>query len=142
MFSESLLKPLLINAESLLGADFRREFQGEPVGIIEAEGHASGERRLLMLAHFLQHLIQLLQALVQGFFKFFLLGRQLVQDACLVFLQFGIIRAVLGDDRGGQLAWKARWQVQRFGMANGAADQAPEDISLAQVAGRVALFIA
>ena len=129
---------LLVDGHVLLGGDLAREVEREAVGVVQLEGDL-GRQLGAGVAGAAQGLLEDAHALVERAAEAHLL---LVHDAADLGLRVDELRiraAHLLDDRVGERREERLLDADRHGLLHGAADDAPQHVVAAVVAGQHAV---
>ena len=128
-----------IDGDAALAADVGGEVEREAEGVVQLEGGLAVEDLHAGLLHRGQFAFEDGHAVLDGGEEAILFLLQHVHDALLAGRQFGIGGAHLGDQVRHQLVEEGGAGAELVAVANGAADDAAQDVAAAFVAGNHAI---
>ncbi len=126
------LHPLLLH-------HLQGQVHGEAVGVVQLEGVRAGEGLFPLLLVARQHLVEDLQAAVDGLGEVLLLHPDHLGDIVLPLPQLGVVAPVLVDDGVAHLVQEGLVDAQQLAVAGGPAEQAAQHIAPALVGGQHAV---
>ena len=139
---EGFVEFLAVHGHAVLGGQFLGELDGESVGIVKLERQAAGHDLLGIFEKVGKHLFELVLALLEGFKELLFLSLQLIHHAGAVFRQLGVRTAELGDDDLRDACQKHAVDAELASVADGAADEAAQDVTGPDVGGADGLGVA
>ena len=134
-----LLEALLVHGHALLGHHLHGQVDGEAVGVVQLEGVGAGEDLLPLGLVLLQHVVEDLQAAVDGAGEVLLLGADDLGDIVLPLPQLGVVALVLVDDGVAHLIEEGVVDAQQLAVAGGPAEEPAEHVAPALVGGEHAV---
>ena len=135
----TILEPFFINREPFLFQDLLGQVQREPIGVIQLKCIFARQHLPPGLCHFLLHLCQDAQPLVNGLVKLLLLLGQHLKDKFLLLLQLRIPILTLCNHGSAQSSQELPSDPQQPAMACRTADQAAQHIPTPFIAGHNAI---
>ena len=134
-----LVELRLVQLHALLLHHLQGQVHGEAVGVVQLEGIRAGEGLFSLRLVFLQHIVENLQAAVDGLGEVLLLHPDDLGDIVLALPQLGVVALVLVDDGVAHLVQEGLIDPQQLAVAGGPAEQAAQDIAPALVGGEDAV---
>ena len=134
-----LVELLLVQGHALLLHHLQGQVDGEAIGVVQLEGVAAGEGLLPLGLVAGEHLVEDLQAAVDGLGEVLLLHPDDLGDIGLTLPQLGIVALVFVNNGVHYLIQEGTVHTQQLSVAGGPAQQAAQHIAPALVAGQHAV---
>ncbi len=135
----SARKPVLVDAEALLGGHLQRQVDREAVGVVQGERPLAGQLRAALLLRARGGDVEDRGALVEGLAERLLLGVGDLRDAGEVALELGVGRLHASEAHRQQLGQRRVVVPEQPHRAHRTAEQPAQHVAAGLVAGRDAV---